>query len=383
MKKGLIFAIVLLLGTILFLKYIQERSLEKERTSPAHSDSKFEGVALPAGAKIGDYGDLNVPIQYTADAGQIAILPEKYGKIGMCKDGTVKEILDNYSKLWGFAPSKPGSIGDSEKNNKLYSLVSELFACIGIVRNDYLYCNNLPGGVITYGNSLMTEGSNLKCRCEFKMFDAGANAYMAGLSKNEDFCIKYVSSNTCSSGNEDQEVISLLKNIDKRDFCKIMGKGMKGLLSSSLRLDPKLDKAKFSCYFPKNSADCSKCANDEKKECLTALTEYEVLKTGNFNKSDNMRKAFLRRSPKTCEAIAKKLSKTYCNYYKDLLKTTGNAPGMSDDDIKQHVAQLEEEAKEERKRKMEERLQSENDRKEKKKITKEVNDRVKKLLGKE
>jgi len=161
----------------------------------------------------------------------------------------------------------------------------------------------------------MTEGSNLKCKCEIKMFDAGANAYMAGLSKNAEFCIRYVSSDTCSSGNEeqggdeDQGMISLLKNIDKRDFCKIMGKGMKGFLSSSLRLDPKLDKAKFSCYFPTNSADCRKCAADEKKECLETSAKYEALKAGDFNKSDNMSKAFIRRSPKNLRGYSEKTFK--------------------------------------------------------------------------
>ncbi len=384
MKKSMVFVISLLIVLILSLKYMERSSEKKRDLSPARSDLKSEGVSLPDDARSHDYDNIKVPVQNIVGVEKLALLPEKYGKIGMCKNGTVNEILKGYSKIWGYATGRTGSISNNEKNEKLYSLVSELFACIGIVDKDYSYCDYLPGGGITYGDSLITEQSNLKCRCEVKMFDAAAVAYMTGLSKDAEHCVRYVSSDACSSGNEDQEVISLLKNIDKGEFCKMMGKGMKGLLSSSVRLDPKLDKAKFSCYFPKNSVDCRKCADDEKKECLETAAKYKAFKGGDFNKCpDKMCEAFLRRSPKTCEAIAEKLSKTYCAYYKDLLKVTGNAPGMSDDEISQHAAQLEAKGIEERKLKAEERIKAEKDEKENEKEIKEVNDRVKKILGKE
>jgi len=166
-------------------------------------------------------------------------------------------------------------------------------------------------------------------------------------------------------------------------FCKAAGTGLENICESFKKLGVKgTDKDLPPCYkfFPRKLSDCAS------NSCRLRYKIYQGIKDKKpENCPDGYKSvcsAYLSRSTKSCEKLALSLSKTYCNFLKRVNKASGNAPGMSDDEIKQHAAQLEMEAAEKRQRAEEERLFEKKRKKEDEKVIKEINSRVKKLLGK-
>ena len=120
MKKGMIVIVVLLFCSVLFFKYIQRKASDKINvSSPVSSEQNNEGVSLPDDARTHDLtNNINVRIPKYITSRKITLLPERYGNISMCENGKVNEILEKYTKLWGYFSVTGRSIRSNKKKRK-------------------------------------------------------------------------------------------------------------------------------------------------------------------------------------------------------------------------------------------------------------------------
>lgn len=356
MKKGMIVVVVLLFASVLFLKYIQRKSAgEKRIASPVSSELKDEGISLPDGARSYDLkDDINI---HTVR--KLASLSERYGSISMCENGSVDKILKNYSKLWGYGHSTERLIKSGKKNEKLHEMVKDLFVCVGLVNGDYSYCDNLPKGYVKFGSAKekIHAGESIGDKCEEKMSDITCMGYMSGMLKESSHCEKYF----FPSLNEDSDEINIFENIPKKDVCNMAGEGLEKFCEVAVKAYPGLDRNKCLIFFPRKKSDCRKSGDKgEREECLETAQMYDAFKKGDHRKCPNEYKdlcnVFFSHSSKACESIARRLSKTYCDYTAEINK----AGAMEREKIEKERRKKENEA-----------------------ALKKINERVRKILGKD
>ncbi len=373
MKKGLILITVILFGLILALRYVEEKSGRSDSRSGAkiQTEKGVEGVALPEDRdKNLPIGDLDIE---SYDSGLVSYgdpitLSEGEESLSKaCEKGSVKDIFIAHGKIWGYGVADSRCFNFKE-SKAIYNRLTQYTACKSAALRSINYCNKLPARMKGVCNIPEFLGPRYKC-----IESANSMLYydfMAGNIKSNVSCLFVLSGDNLKGMPVSDEV-----------FCKIASTGLENICPALKKnLSDSLYKECFQ-MFPRKLSDC-----DSDKNCKDTYMIYQGIKTKDYKKCPDEYKeicqAYLSKSIKPCEEKAKALSKTYCNFLKRVNKASGNAPGMSDDDIKQHAAQVEEEGIEKRKLKAEERIHAEKERKEQEKVIKEVNDRVKKLLGK-
>ncbi|MCK4935231.1 MAG: hypothetical protein KAR84_00135 [Elusimicrobiales bacterium] len=376
MKKGLILITVILFALILILRYVEEKSGRTEKSGAEIQVEKgAQGVFLPKTKETTDMGDER---EENYDSGLVSYddpitLSEGEGFEKACDKGSIKDIYIAHGKIWGYTVASSRGFNESE-SEAIYSRLAQYTACRAAAQRSIDYCNKLPAGLKKVGEAhSVPMRASAYYECVETVNRVIFSDFMAGNAKEKSSCDLILAGQAFEG-----------KPMSDDIFCKAAGKGLVNMCMSFKDQGVKGDEATLKmCFthFPRTLSDCSS------KNCKRRYKLYTAIKNKKYKECPREYKdicrAYLSKSTKPCHKLAEDLSETYCDFLKRVNKVTGNAPGMSDEDIKHHAAQLEAEAIAERKLKEQERLQAERDRKENEQITKEINARVKKLLGKE
>lgn len=354
--------VVVLAAALIGLKYFASKQQSAAPQQAAQTGQpEQQGVALPTGAK--DYSaataeSVYVPTQAMGSY-EMFTLPQAVMSIkGACEGGSPKEIMENHGKTWGYFTGRRIAF-DTKRNHEMYSFVANYYSCLAMARQDITICNELPGEAERDGVKLTLDDSPLGM-CRTRAGDLLFRAYVAGKAKDQQNCMGYLALWDA----KDQGRIS------PPEFCAAAAQGPEKFTEYGRE-----KMGQFFAIGEKMMAFTKKvCGSDQ--ECLLNNAAWEGIRTGSPSKCPphlaSHCAALAEKTQVPCVDILMDMSRKYCGYYKELLKTGGGYAGITADEVKEDLRE-----------KAQKKAEEDRLRKEQEAVTKQTNERVKKMIGKQ
>lgn len=275
---------------------------------------------------------------------------------GLCKGGSLNEILSSHGRLWGYE-ARYGAFRPAE-SEAVYDLLGRYLACVGLARRTPTYCDYLPGqsgGSVELGRF---ETPNYRCREYYT--DVSFAGFAAGRDKSEVPCRLLLTGKNFSEG----------RQLPGGDFCGAAATGMENVCSKFSASVTKQELAQCRRLLP---ADKDDCGSD--KPCLSRLAVYKAMKSGEAGACPEDHRglcgAFISNSEASCSVILVGLGAAYCDYLAGAQKRAHGYAGYSPEELKEVF-----------RREAEYKAALERQEAEGKKATEEINRRARQMLGK-
>ncbi len=356
MKKWQVLAAVLLLALAGGLRLLRERPTKEPGLPPVQV--LLNGQALPE-----DTTRYYIPEEFLAvpprtgrpaGHGPLPVIKNEAYDRGLCKGGSLNEILSSHGRVWGYG-ARHGSFREKE-SLEIYNLLAQYLACVGLARRAPEFCDYLPGENTQSGVGFY-ESPNYACRDRY--MNISFAGFAAGREKSEEACSILLTSRNLAEG----------PRVRSEDFCAAAAKGMEAVCPAlALPLGAKLA-AECRRTLPAGDSDCG-----SDSACRARLAAYRAMKAGDGaacqEKDRELCGAFLSGSEATCSVLLVRLGKSYCDYLASAQKRAKGYAGLTPEEAAEAIrAQAAERA-------LEEARQAENRR-----ITEQVNSRVRKMIG--
>jgi hypothetical protein len=359
MKKSIIIVVVMLAAALAALKYYSSKDQLAVPATAVNTEQVQEGVALPEGA-----ASVVAPSSeyvYTPSANQgtydsLTMPPAAMTVKGACKDGSISEIMANHGKTWGYFTGRRAAF-TPKRSQDIYTEIGNYYACLASARHDITICGELPGDADQDGIKVeLFDSPQGQCRMNAGFFLF--KAYVAGKAKEQQNCMGFLSIWTNDH----------LARISPPDFCAAAAKGIEPVTAYIKEKTPDM----YPMAEKKMPSSKKVCGSD--KACLANYDMWEGIKSGNPDKCPPEYKphcaALAQKSQVPCVDILTNMSRMYCSYYKDLLKSGGGYAGLTPEEVAEELRQA-----------AEKKAEADRQRKEAEKITKDVNTKVKKMMG--
>jgi hypothetical protein len=356
MKKWQVLAAVLLLALAGGLRLLRERPSNEPGLPPVQV--LLSGQALPE-----DTTRYYIPEEFLAvpprtgrpaGHGPLPVIKNEAYDRGLCKGGSLNEILSSHGRVWGYG-ARHGSFREKE-SLEIYGLLAQYLACVGLARRAPEFCDYLPGENDAAGVGFY-ESPNYDCRDRY--MNVSFAGFAAGREKSEEACAILLTSRNLAEG----------PRVRSAEFCAAAAKGMEAVcpaLAASLGA-----KRAAECRRALPAGD-SDCGSDG--ECRARLAAYRAMKAGDGaacqEKDRELCGAFLSGSEASCSVLLVRLGKAYCDYLASAQKRAKGYAGLTT-----------EEAAEAIRAEAAEKVLEEARRVEIKRITDEVNSRARKMMG--
>lgn len=361
LKKWQVLAAALLLGAGAAFRVLQQRAAAgKAALPPVH--------VLPGGQALPeDTTQYYIPEEFlavpprTGAPGVYGPLPTIKNEIydrGLCKGGSLNEILSSHGRIWGYG-AQYGAFKQDE-TEEVYALLGNYLACVGLARRSPSYCDYLPGLDNDRALKLDRFGTP-NARCRERYMDVSFAGFAAGREKSDDACRIMLGGSSLSEG----------RQVPGEDFCSAAAAGMEGMCAKFAPFSSKQEQALCRRFLPASKDDCGSDG-----PCLARLAVYGALKAGDAagcpEDYRGLCGSFLTKSEASCSVLLVKLGASYCEYLGSAQKRARGYAGLSPAELKDAL-QRDAAAKAEAER------QAAEDRK----TTEELNKRVRKMLGRE
>ncbi|MCG2726371.1 MAG: hypothetical protein L6420_09015 [Elusimicrobia bacterium] len=374
MNKWLILIIVVILAFLAALQIMQRKYYGHEKQTAQKAYVEPAGVSLPPDAT--DHIEALDAMTRDLTGLEDSDSPGLKNTKGVCKEGSLRDIMSSYGKIWGDA-----DIGENyflREDSEMYKLISSYFSCQAASSGDMRLCNSstdpniisLPRKILTPEDELDDKDRSLRGICRGMSSRVMFAGYMAGKHKDEGTCHAFITAEFM-----DMEDLS----VPISDFCSVASNGMENICSSISKYLP----ANSLCLktFPKNKKDCE---GESSKICMDNLQIYKAIKNSRPKDCPEGYKeiceAFENHNSKSCEPIAKRLSFLYCENLQKYKKIMAEREKIKQAKEKEKEFEKIKQAQE-KKRELETIKQKQ--KQEREKELKEINKRVKKILGRE
>lgn len=368
MKKLIIGVVVLLAAALIGLKYFDSRKQGGVLPQPQGFQTEQQGVALPPGSTgytVPEQAATFNPTEATGSYEQLTLPLAALSLKGACEGGAPKDILESHGEVWGYFTGTRIAF-EPKRTQEMYNYIWDYYACTAVSRGDASICNDLPGSapkdIVRFGipvEKIDGVPESPMARCHDKNVVFFFKAYVAGKVKDERNCQDYLREWDPRN----------LERISPAEFCAAAGQGPeKALAYVKAKMPDMYSMAEKMLAFSRKVCGSS-------SECLADNALWEGISTGNPDKCPAAYRmncaALAQKSPAPCAGILADMSRKYCGYYKDLLKSGGGFAGLTPEEVKGSLAEAA------KKKAEEDRL-----RKEQETTTKQINEKVRKLMNK-
>jgi hypothetical protein len=305
MGKKTIIAIVILLAVAVGIRYLSDRKSGAAAEAGAAVSAALKSVERNGAPQIGASSS-NSSSWGPAAA---AMFP-KYDKdpnadTGILEGTSVKDILDEYGKVWGRNVKNP--IIKEGEAEELMTMLQDYFVCRSIVMDDTAECSPLP-------ENATEPQQNVRTRCAFKSDTMLIAAYMAG---------RHSSFKSCARFCKWVEARDIQDNPQKH--CPNFAKGLEHFCDTA----PADRLVECRGAYPVKRSDCDiprKPGDTNPDTCPDRFDLYAAMKSGNLSLCPARYKAaceaFASRDMAVCSTLALKASLAY-GVHKDRMRIEG------------------------------------------------------------